>query len=267
MSMTAAAPPLDVEGITAAGGAAAKVLSILQRRGMDPARATLTEDRPDGTSEYQAEVYRQAWENSLRRAGHSEYIRFRLSDLDSEQYPDHLRKYIDSHVEARRQQRAQQSLPPEERQHVRPKILNLVLPGAVGAGKTVAAVAAAAHAVDQGLMARMVTHSLYLSWLRPNGAPSGMSPAQVLEFYERVDVLVLDELCNEMDDYATTFVRTQTSDLITSRVNSGRPTIFTTNLTSAQVTEILGERLASRIGMRAAVLKMVGNDRRRPQSW
>ncbi|MER7937817.1 MULTISPECIES: ATP-binding protein [unclassified Streptomyces] len=267
MSITAPAPPqTDVHNVIAVGGSMTKLTQILRRRGLDPKQA-IFEDRPDNTEEYQRDVYRQAWENSLRRAGHSEYIRFGLGDLEPEQYPDHLRKFIDAHVEVRRQQRAQASLPPEERQHFRPKFLNAILPGEVGAGKTVAAVAAGAYAVDQGLMARMVSHSLYLSWLRPDGAPTGMSAAQVLEFYERVDVLVLDELCNEMDSYATEFVRTRTSELITARVNSGRPTLFTTNLNSAQIEEILGARLVSRIGMAAVVLKVTGNDRRRPQSW
>jgi DNA replication protein DnaC len=252
----------------AIGGAAAKVASILRQRGLDPAAAAFTEDRPDDTSEYQAEVYRQAWENSLRRAGHTDYIRYRLAHLDeNDQHPAHLKKYIDQHVEARAKQRQQQKLPPEQRQFIRPNILNLIMPGTVGTGKTVAAVAAGEYAVSRGLMARFVTHSMYLSWLRPDGAPSGMTALKVVEFYERCDVLVLDDLGNEMDGYATTFVRTATSDLITARINSGRPTIFTTNLNSAQIAEILGDRLASRIGTRAAVLKVVGSDRRAPQTW
>lgn len=266
MAMTATAPELDIEGMTAAGGAAAKVLAILQRRGVNPGQAAFTEDRPDDTSEYQAEVYRQAWENSLRRAEHHDYLRYRLSDLEARER-EFLTTYIDQHVKVRAMQREQSTLPPEERQHIRPNVLNAILAGTVGAGKTVAAAAAASYAVERGLMARFVPHTVYLSWLRPDGAPSGMTPLKVLEFYERCDVLVLDDLGHEMEAYATNFVRTRTSELITARVNSNRPTLFTTNLTSEQITEVLGDALFSRIGMRAEVLEMTGVDRRKPKAW
>lgn len=267
MALTAPAPALDIDGMTAAGGAAAKVLAILQRRGMNPGQAAFTEDRPDDTVEYQAEVYRQAWENSLRRAEHHDYLRYRLDDLEKRER-NFLQVYVDQHVQVRALQREQSKLPPHERkQHARPNVLNAILAGSVGAGKTVAAVAAASYAVERGLMARFVPHTVYLSWLRPDGAPSGMTPLKVLEFYERCDLLVLDDLAHEMDAYATNFVRTRTSELITARVNSNRPTLFTTNLTSKQITDVLGDALFSRIGMRAEVLEMTGVDRRKPKSW
>jgi DNA replication protein DnaC len=62
-------------------------------------------------------------------------------------------------------------------------------------------------------------------------------------------------------------VRTKTSELITARINSNRPTLFTTNLTSEQITEVLGDALFSRIGMRAEVWEMTGVDRRQPKQW
>ncbi|MBG7704902.1 ATP-binding protein [Streptomyces sp. MC1] len=262
MSMTAALPP----GVTTVDAASAKVLSILQRRGIDPARAGLTDDRADDPAEYQAEVYWMAWRNSLRRAGLSDYLRYRLSDLGQEER-EFVKDYIDQHIEVRQKQREQHKLHPDQRQHIRPLVLNAILAGTVGAGKTVTAVAAARYAVERGLMARLVPHTLYLSWLRPNGAPTGMTATQVIEFYERCDVLVLDEVAGQMDGYATNFVRTCTYDLINARVNSNRPTLFTTNLSSEQIIEVLGEALYSRIGTRAEVLEMTGDDRRMPKTW
>jgi hypothetical protein len=266
MSTTAAAPTLDIEGMTSAGGTAARLLGILRQRGIDPARAEFTEDRPDDTAEYQAQVYTQAWENSLRRAGHSDYLRYRLSDLGEEER-DFVQEYIDQHVEVQAKRREQQKLPPHQRQRVTPLVLNAILAGSTGTGKTVTAAAAGRYAVERGLMTRLVPHALYLSWLRPNGAPSGMTATQVIEFHERCDVLILDELAGQMDSYATNFVRTITSNLISARVASNRPTLFTTNLDSDQVTEVLGDALYSRIGMRAGVLEMTGSDRRMPASW
>ncbi|KIF04163.1 hypothetical protein PL81_20355 [Streptomyces sp. RSD-27] len=251
-----------------AAGAVGKVAAILRQRGMDPAKASMTQDRPDDTEAYQQQVYRDAWVNSLRLSGHADYARYNLGSLDDPgQFPEHMKKYVGQLAAARRHNREQLKLPVDDRRELRPSILHLVVAGGVGAGKTVAAAAAGAFAVDCGLMARFVSHSMYLAWLRPEGAPAGLTPTQVRERYERCDLLVLDDLCNEMDEYATNHVRTHTSNLITARINSGRATLFTTNLNFDQIEAVLGERLASRVGNRATVLRMVGNDRRKPQRW
>ncbi len=267
MTMAIPAPTNPESSIALVGGAVERVTSILRSRGVDPAKASMTEDRPDSTAEYQDMVNRQAWANSLALSGHSEYSRFHLSSLDGEQFPDHIKAYVGPLAAARRHNREQMALAVKDRRMMRPHILNLVMAGGVGAGKTVAAAAAGALAVECGMMARFVSHSMYLSWLRPDGAPSGLTAVQVRERYERCDLLVIDDLCNEMDGYATNHVRTHTSDLITSRINSNRPTVFTTNLAFDQVAVVLGPRLASRVGSRATVLRMVGDDRRRPQTW
>ncbi|MGW0562970.1 ATP-binding protein [Streptomyces sp. NPDC003016] len=209
----------------------------------------------------------QAWLNSLALSGHPDYSRYTLDSLDKAQYPEHFRKYIGHLAAARRHNREQRRVPAEERHILRPNILNLIAAGNVGSGKTVAAAAAGAFAVECGMMARFVSHSKYLAWLQPDNAPPGLTKVQVRERYERCDLLVVDDLCNEMDAYATTHVRSHTSDLITTRINSGRATIFTTNLNFEQVAIVLGERLASRIGNRASVLRMTGEDRRKPQTW
>ncbi|MFB8025897.1 MULTISPECIES: ATP-binding protein [unclassified Streptomyces] len=241
---------------------------MLRRRGLDPSKAVVDEDRADNTEEYQREVYQQAWVNSLVRAGHSDYTRYKLAHLDEdEQHREHFRTYIDRHAEARRHNRAQRHLPVAEQQVRRPKIMHLIVPGSTGAGKSVSAVAAGSYAVELGLMARFLVHAHYLKWMRPDGAPPGMTQPQVREFYERCDLLVLDDVCQQMDEYATTHVRDHTSDLISARMHSNRPTIFTTNRNSAQLTVILGEALVSRIGSRAQVLSMEGPDRRQPKTW
>ncbi|WP_404949123.1 ATP-binding protein [Streptomyces sp. ARC14] len=268
MSLALPAPttPHGRELVRAAGPISV-VTEILRRRGMDPAQAHQTEDRPDSTNEYQREVFRQAWVNSLALSGHGDYTRYRMDSLDEEQFPKHLRRYVEQLVRVREHNRDQLKLPTEQRNIVRPNIQHLIAHGTVGSGKTVAAAATGAFAVESGLMARFVSHSMYLSWLQPNNAPAGLTPVSVRERYERCDVLILDDLCNEMDEYATNHVRTHTSNLITYRLNSGRATLFTTNLSFEQIASVLGDRLASRVGQRATVLRMVGDDRRKPQMW
>lgn len=268
MSLTMTAPAIpEARQVVRADGPIAAVASILRRRGMDPGKATLTEGRPDSTDEYQREVYRQAWVNSLRMSGHDDYARFTLAKLHADQFPDHVRTYVDKCVEARALNREQEKLPESEREIVRPTIQHLILHGSTGTRKTATAAAAGAYAVARGLMTRFVSHSKYLGWLRPDSAPAGLTRTQILERYERCDVLILDDLCEEMDEYATNHVRTLTNNLITARANKGRGTIFTTNLNFDQVEVVLGERLASRIGGRALPLKLVGDDSRKPQRW
>ncbi|PRH80568.1 hypothetical protein C6N75_03425 [Streptomyces solincola] len=268
MSLTMTAPAIpEARQVVRADGPIAAVASILRRRGMDPGKAALTEDRPDSTDEYQREVYRQAWVNSLRLSGHDDYARFTLAKLHADQFPDHVRTYVDKCVEARARNREQDKLPEDEREIVRPTIQHLILHGSTGTRKTATAAAAGAYAVERGLMTRFVSHSKYLGWLRPDSAPAGLTRTQILERYERCDVLILDDLCEEMDEYATNHVRTLTNNLITARANKGRGTIFTTNLNFDQVEVVLGERLASRIGGRALPLKLVGDDARKPQRW
>ncbi|WP_185902527.1 ATP-binding protein [Streptomyces sp. WAC05292] len=250
-----------------AAGPIDKIAAILRQRGLDPAKAAMTQDRPDNTEAYQQQVFREAWVNSLRLSGHADYARYTLDSLDEHQYPEHLRKFVGQLAATRRHNREQAKLPAEDRHELRPNIRHLIAAGGVGAGKTVAAAAAGAFAVECGLMARFVSHSMYLAWLRPDSAPAGLTVTQVRERYERCDLLIVDDLCNEMDEYATNHVRTHTSNLITARINSGRATLFTTNLNFGQVEAVLGERLASRVGNRATVLRMVGDDRRKPQRW
>ncbi|AXI91412.1 hypothetical protein SAM9427_37230 (plasmid) [Streptomyces sp. ETH9427] len=257
----------DLRGLTRADGPIGAVTRILRNRGLDPSNAFQTEDRPDDTEAYQHEVYRQAWINSLRLSGHEDYARFTLDTLDAEQCPEVMRVFVGQLAAAQRHNRQQAKLPENERRILRPEVRHLIAHGNTGSGKTVAAAAAGAFAVQCGLMARFVSHSKYLDWLRPDRAPSGLTQTQVVERYERCDLLILDDLCNELDGYATTHVRTHTSNLITARLNSGRATLFTTNLDFAQVAEVLGDRLASRIGGQAKPVKMTGNDRRKPITW
>ncbi|MFE1270617.1 ATP-binding protein [Streptomyces sp. NPDC058758] len=267
MAMTLAAPEAEKPVVPAVNSAVASVMRILQSRGVDPAAAQRFEDRPDSTDTYQLQVNRRAWLNSLTLSGHADYKRYSLDRLEEEQHPERLRKFVDSLVIVRRHNRAQMRLPEHQRQFKRAPRLNAIMSGNIGAGKTVAAAAAGAYGVEEGLMVRFVGHSRYLSWLRPNSAPSGLTPLQVREYYERCDLLIFDDLCNELDEYATTFVRTETAELLNARLHSGRATLFTTNLSFNQVAEVLGERFASRMGSKAAHFEMVGEDRRQPIRW
>jgi DNA replication protein DnaC len=128
------------------------------------------------------------------------------------------------------------------------------------------------EAAEQGLVVRFVKHATYLTWRRPDSAPHNLTAHQVREWFVTCDLLILDELCGEMDMTATEFARKETIDLIDSRLAAGRATAFSTNLRSRRseehpglgVVDILGERLLSRLEASAHLVKIHGPDRRKP---
>lgn len=190
-----------------------------------------------------------AWRRCLLDAHHDEYLDADLDDLDADQNPAALRRFAGVV--------ADRAAP----------VRTLVLAGRVGAGKTRGAIAVGNAVTRHGLSARFVKHSAYLAWLRPDGCPPGVTQAQVRAQHRACDLLIVDDLGAELERDASDFVRGETNDLIGDRVSSGRATIVTTNLTSARITELLGERLMSRLGAHAFVATFTGSDRRRPVSW
>ncbi|MFJ9416754.1 hypothetical protein ACIRPT_21530 [Streptomyces sp. NPDC101227] len=201
----------------------------------------------------QARARALAWSNSMKAADHDDYLKWRFCDLDDNQRPQALSGWLDSVVEAKRKK-------------ARPNVMHFILSGNIGSGKTTAVAALGNEASDRGLLVRFVQHSTYLTWRRPDGGPDDMSRYQVRKRHvEDPDVLILDELCGEMDGVQTEFVRRETTDLVGSRLASGRPTVFSTNLRRDGIKAVLGERLLSRIEDRAYLAKVVGPDRRTPR--
>ncbi|MEV7512097.1 hypothetical protein AB0O57_29485 [Streptomyces sp. NPDC091201] len=207
-----------------------------------------------------ARALKNIWINSMKDAAHDEYLRWRLDDLAPEQKKDVLENWLKSLVEAKRVKG-------------RPAILQLIVPGNVGSGKTTALAALGNGASEQGLHTLFVKHATYLTLRRPSGGPEDMSAYRVRKKFVEADLLILDEFCGEMDGTATEFARRETIDLVDSRLAAGRATAYSTNLRSRStpkfpapgIADILGERLLSRIQFRAHLEKIQGPDRRKPQ--
>ncbi|NEA53609.1 hypothetical protein G3I60_05410 [Streptomyces sp. SID13666] len=235
-----------------------RMLDAMRRGGADLAQlgvpATAEEPGPLWTdvAEPQARARAAIWRNSVMEASHHDYLNWRLADLDAAQKPNVLRGWLTSLVEAK------------ERKG-RPGTLHLIAPGRIGTGKTTALAALGNEASAAGLLVRFIKHPTYVSWRRPDGAPGESTGYRVRKQHVECDLLILDELCGEMDGLATEFVRRETVDLIDSRLSAGRPTAFSTNLNRQQITAVLGERLLSRIEDRAHLVKIEGPDRRAPR--
>ncbi|WP_413100931.1 hypothetical protein [Streptomyces sp. Inha503] len=235
------------------------VLEILRRGGADLSQlgmpAPADEDRGELWEDVavpQASARALAWRNSMREAAHDDYLKWRFADLDANQHPKVLRGWLNSLVEAKRH-------------GARPTTMHLIAPGNIGTGKTTALAALGNEASEQGLLVRFIKHATYLTWRRPDGGPGDMTAYTVRKRHVEADLLVLDELCGEMDSVATEFARRETVDLIDSRLSAGRPTAFSTNLRRDNIAAVLGERLLSRIEDRAYLVKITGPDRRTPR--
>jgi len=144
-----------------------------------------------------------------------------------------------------------------------------ILHGSVGAGKTATALAAGHAAVERGILTRYVSHNDYLARLRPGAARGELTSEQYKEKLKTCTLLVLDDFCADMsvDVAASEFARRETMELLNYRLHKGKPTIVTTNLSTAQVAKVIDDRLASRLGMNAVVVAMIEKDRREPETW
>ncbi|MFJ7004164.1 ATP-binding protein [Streptomyces albidoflavus] len=264
VTTTAAAGPQ--RGLNALGDLSSHIVRVLETNGADMSKLGVPpQPQPDDglwedVAVPQARARRNMWRNSVIDAAHDEYLAFRFDQLDDAQRPKTLERWLDSLVQAKKEK-------------ARPEILNMIMPGNIGSGKTTAAITLGNEAAERGLWALLVKHATYLTWRRPDSAPHNMKAWQVRQRFVECDLLVLDELCGEMDMTATEFARRETIDLIDARISAGRPTAYTTNLRSRRqpgsqalgVVDILGERLLSRLEASAHLAKIVGPDRRKPR--
>ncbi|MFE2723887.1 ATP-binding protein [Kitasatospora sp. NPDC059327] len=257
-------PPASENPVAARARAISEARRVIDKgaaeqwaRGAVPAQDSTVWDEPD---EYRQDIYRRAWLKSLERARHTAYLRHHVSAppggppeghvlLDDAQHPRALAYWVERLAAGH-----------ETKQH-------LIGYGNVGSGKTAALIALGSLAVQSGIMTRYVRHGDYVRWLRPDGAPTGMTAIQVREFHDRCGLLILDELCGEMDGQATEAVRQATGDLLSARIATGLPTAVGTNLHSDQIAKVLGARIVSRLGESAMALEFAHPDRRSPVRW
>ncbi|MFC1586599.1 ATP-binding protein [Fibrobacterota bacterium] len=87
---------------------------------------------------------------------------------------------------------------------------------------------------------------------------NNMSELEVINKYCENDILVIDDLGSEK---GTDWVRQLWYEIIDKRHSNGYATIYTTNLTKRQISDQLGDRVASRLS-EGIILPIVGPDHR-----
>lgn len=77
--------------------------------------------------------------------------------------------------------------------------------------------------------------------------------------YQQADIVVWDDIATKM---ATDYEISQLLSMIDARMNLEKTNIFTSNLNPEQISEALGERIASRICNKSVDIELHGSDKR-----
>ena len=121
---------------------------------------------------------------------------------------------------------------------------NLVFRGNIGAGKTTLACATVRAVHAAGYSARYTRLGAHFRRMREAFSGEGKPASSIEAQLALVDLLVLDEVGVQYGSKAELVMLTE---LIDERYGAKRPTIVVSNLGSAQLTDMVGERAADRL--------------------
>lgn len=140
---------------------------------------------------------------------------------------------------------------------------SVLMIGQTGLGKTHLSLAIAGEVIKKGYSvlynsAQNIFNNLHKERF---GKPdqNGAYEAMLLE----CDLLVIDDLGAE---FSTQFTNAALYNIINTRINSGLPTIISTNLTLVEIENMYSQRISSRLLGEYSVLKFIGSDIRQLKS-
>lgn len=133
---------------------------------------------------------------------------------------------------------------------------NILMLGNTGLGKTHLSLAVAAVLLQNGYSVIYDSAGSMLHRLEQEhfGKKEG---SDTLDMLLECDLLILDDFGTEFD---TSFTRSMIYTIINSRINSGKPLIINTNLTSNEIKERYGDRILSRLLFASKILHFYGKD-------
>jgi DNA replication protein DnaC len=140
-----------------------------------------------------------------------------------------------------------------------PSYANLLLCGSTGLGKTHLSSAIAKRVIERGYDVKYESVQNILSDFEHDRFRSGYGadPEERSHVYLEAELLIIDDLGTEMTNTFTVSVLYQ---IVNTRINQGRPTVISTNLTQKELRERYGDRVASRIFGEYRPLLFCGRD-------
>lgn len=141
---------------------------------------------------------------------------------------------------------------------------NLLLVGGYGVGKSHLSIAVTKELIAKGHTCLFLSVPKLLTKIKQTyGGNSEFDEADILNIIESVDLFILDDLGTEYTNARTgndNWTHTKLFELLDSR--SGKPTIYTTNLTGEELRQKVNSRNLSRIMDGTEVIEMDGPDYR-----
>ncbi|MFD2628809.1 ATP-binding protein [Oceanobacillus kapialis] len=142
---------------------------------------------------------------------------------------------------------------------------NILLVGNYGTGKSHLSVAVTKELLKKNFTCLFLSVPKLLTQIKDTyNASNNLSESEILSLIEQVDLFVLDDLGTEYTNQKNgndNWTHTKLFEVLDNR--SGKPTIFTTNLSGDQLETKLNERNLSRVLDGTEIIKMNGPDYRR----
>lgn len=137
---------------------------------------------------------------------------------------------------------------------------NLLINGGVGTGKTFLSACILGEVTSRAFWTEYVTAIRFLQWAEAEQFGREAPDERSFRRFTRCDLLVLDDLGTE---YLSPFAQSALYDLFNTRLQQGRCTIVTSNLTDAQLDERYLPQTASRLRGAYELMHLHGEDIRR----
>lgn len=121
---------------------------------------------------------------------------------------------------------------------------NMVLLGNCGTGKTHMACAIGMEAVRDGKTVLFATVSEVIRRIQATHKSATETEYQLMNSYAEIDLLILDEVGVQYNTESSHRIMTE---IVNERYNAEKPTIFISNLGKAEFSQLMGQRVMSRM--------------------